>query len=187
MGLLTSTIDKAEELLGHSPHPAIVALPLGTFAASGICDGLAVMTGREAYDDAARINIGIGLVGALAAAATGLRDYGYIPTDHEPNHQIATTHGVGNVLMTSLFAASYVLRDRDRRQGRRPCATARLLGLAGAALGTYTGWLGGKLVYEYGEAVQPLMHQESAAEKPELEAEPQSRILLESGAPARSE
>ena len=40
MDPITKAIDKTEELLGHSPHPAIVALPLGAFAVSNVCDGL---------------------------------------------------------------------------------------------------------------------------------------------------
>ena len=31
-------IDKTEELLGHSPHPAIVALPIGAWSVSNVSD-----------------------------------------------------------------------------------------------------------------------------------------------------
>jgi uncharacterized membrane protein len=160
---ITRLIDKTEELLGHSPHPAIVALPVGAWAVSNISDGLALLTGDERYDDAARISMGIGLVGAAAAAATGLRDYGYIPRE-KPSHEIATTHGLGNVLVGSLFTASYLLRTLDAQEGRRTSTTARLLGFAGGGLALYTAWLGGVLVHEQGEAVKPLMeHQDDEA------------------------
>src|SRR5258708_1441703 len=58
---VTTLIDKAEELLGHSPHPAIVALPLGAWTVSNVCDGLALATGDDRYDDAARVSMAIGL------------------------------------------------------------------------------------------------------------------------------
>jgi uncharacterized membrane protein len=155
--LITKAIDKVEDFLGHSPHPAIVAVPLGAFAVSNVCDGLALATGDERYDDVASTSMAIGLVGAVAAAATGLRDYGFIPADRQPNHDVATAHGLGNATVGALFAASYILRIRARNDGRRPGMASRLLGFAGGALATYTGWLGGKLVEEYGESVQPVM------------------------------
>lgn len=159
MDPITTAIDRTEELLGHSPHPAIVALPLGAFAVSNVCDVLGGVTGEERFDDAARLSMGVGLVGAAGAVLTGVRDYGYIPPDREPNHSVATTHGLGNAVVGTLFFTSYVLRSRDHAAGRRTGAMARLLSLAGGALSLYTAWLGGKLVEEYGESVKPVMGQ----------------------------
>jgi hypothetical protein len=62
-GAITGLVDKAEELLGHSPHPAIVALPIGAWSVSNVCDALALATGNERYDDAARVSMAIGLIG----------------------------------------------------------------------------------------------------------------------------
>jgi len=165
MDPITKAIDKTEELLGHSPHPAIVALPLGAWTVSNVCDGLGLVTGDERYDDAARVSMAIGLIGAAGAALTGLRDYGYIPADREPNHSVATAHGLGNAVVGSLFVTSYVLRSRDHAAGRRTGTLARLLALTGGALSLYTAWLGGKLVEEYGEAVKPVMEQQQAEEE----------------------
>lgn len=162
---ITLAIDKTEELLGHSPHPAIVALPLGAFAVSNVCDALGLLTGNDRYDDAARWSMAIGLVGAAGAVLTGVRDYGYIPTDRQPNHEVATAHGLGNAVVGSLFVTSYVLRSRDHAAGRRTGGLARLLALTGGALSVYTAWLGGKLVQEYGEAVQPVMEQQQDEEE----------------------
>ena len=39
MDPITKAIDKTEELLGHSPHPAIVAVPIGAWTVSVVCDG----------------------------------------------------------------------------------------------------------------------------------------------------
>jgi uncharacterized membrane protein len=165
MDPITKAIDKTEEFLGHSPHPAIVMLPLGAFAVSNVCDGLGVLTGCERYDDAARVSMAIGLVGAAGAVATGVRDYGYIPESRQPSHSIATTHALGNAVVGSLFATSYVLRVRDHSAGRRTGPLARLFALTGGALALYTAWLGGRLVEEYGEAVKPVMEQQDAEEE----------------------
>ena len=153
---ITGAIDKLEEVIGHSPHPAIVSVPIGAWAVSNACDALAVLTGGDQFDDAARISMGVGLIGAAGAAMTGLRDYGKIPKDR-PSHDVATTHGLGNALVASLFAASYVLRSRDESAGRGTGPIARVLGLAGGGLLLYTSWLGGVLVEEYGEGVKPVM------------------------------
>ncbi|MEO6808572.1 MAG: DUF2231 domain-containing protein [Isosphaeraceae bacterium] len=165
MDLITAAIDKTEELIGHSPHPAIVALPLGAWTVSLICDGLGLVTGERRYDDVARVSMAIGLAGAAGAILTGLHDYGYIPVDRQPNHDIATTHGLGNGVASSLFVTSYVLRDRASRAGRRPSLAARMLSLAGGGLSLYSAWLGGKLVEEYGEAVKPIIAQQNQAKE----------------------
>ena len=64
MGLLTKPIDQLEELLGHSPHPAIVMLPLGTFVVEQRLRRPGRGDRQKSYDDAARISTAIGLVGA---------------------------------------------------------------------------------------------------------------------------
>jgi uncharacterized membrane protein len=157
---ITGLVDKTEELLGHSPHPAIVALPIGAWSVSNVCDGLALLTGDDRYDDAARVSMAVGLAGAAAAVVTGLRDYGYISSDR-PSHEVATAHALGNAVVGTLFTTSYLLRARDHSAGRRTSLLSRALALAGGGLTLYTAWLGGVLVEEYGEAVKPVMeHQD---------------------------
>ena len=153
---ITGLIDKTEELLGHSPHPAIVAVPIGAWAVSNICDSLALLTGDDRYDDLARVSMAIGLVGAAGAIVTGLRDYSFIDPE-KPSHDTATAHALGNAVVTGLITASYVMRTRDHGAGRRTGLGSRLLALAGGGLSVYTAWLGGVLVQEYGEAVKPVM------------------------------
>ncbi len=188
MSLVTESIDALEDWMGHSPHPAIVTLPLGAFAVSNLCDVLGTVTRSRRLDDVAQVSMAIGLVGAVGAAATGLRDYGQIPDDRQPNHDIATTHGIGNAAVASLFAASYLLRRGRWQQGRRPGATARVLALAAGGLAVYTGWLGGKLVSELGESVQPVMDRMAARERARRSGlaatpEPSGRERLEAGTP----
>jgi uncharacterized membrane protein len=157
-------IDKTEELLGHSPHPAIVTVPLGAWTVSTVCDVGAMLSGDRAYDDAARLSMGIGLVAAAGAVLTGLRDYSFIPKERA-SHDVATRHALGNAVVGSLFAASYVLRVRDHQAGRRPGLLTRLMALAGGGLSLYTAWLGGVLVEEMGEGVKPVMRRLEEKEK----------------------
>lgn len=161
---LTALMDKAEELIGHSPHPAVVGLPIGAWTVSNICDGLAIATGNDRYDDVARVSMAIGLAGAAVAIVTGLRDYSHIERS-KPSHEIATTHAIGNAVASSLIASSYVLRVREHQRGERTGHLARLLALAGGGLSMYTAWLGGVLVQEYGEAVKPVIEEEKRREQ----------------------
>jgi uncharacterized membrane protein len=170
--MVSQGIDKVEEFLGHSPHPAIVGLPIGAWAVSNVCDVMSMFGGGRPCDDAARLSMGIGLVGAVGAVATGIRDYSFIPKDRQPNHDIATKHALGNAVVGSLFTASYLCRALDYRAGRPASFGARLLGLAGGGLMLYAAWLGGKLVEELGEGVKPMMEQ---MEKKEDQAKPVTR------------
>ncbi len=174
MSVIFEAIDKVEKSLGHSPHPAITDLPVGAWAVSGISDVMGMVTGDKAYDDCARISMGIGLVGAAGAVLTGLRDYSFIPKDRQPNHDVATRHALGNAVVGTLFAASYFLRAREEQAGQQTGFLARLLGLTGSSLMLYTAWLGGKLVQELGEAVKPVMEQQ---EKQKYKLQPMGRHI----------
>jgi len=179
---INKLIDKTEELLGHSPHPAIVALPLGAWTVSNICDILAVATGDDRYDDAARVSMAIGLIGAAGSVVTGLRDYSYIPEDR-PSHDVATAHALGNSVVGTLFATSYILRARSHAEGNGTSLLARTFGLAGGALSLYTAWLGGVLVSEYGESVKPVMDADEDEEHDGVEGDARGRERLSSHAP----
>ncbi len=153
---VTGRIDQTEELIGHSPHPAIFALPIGAWTVSCVCDGLALATGDRRFDEVARISMAIGLGGAAVSVLTGLHDYSFIPQDR-PSHDIATAHDLGNAVVGTLFTASSLLRDREHQGGRRPSLLTRILGLTGGSLALYTARLGGVLVEEYGEGVKPVL------------------------------
>jgi uncharacterized membrane protein len=160
---LNNLLDQAEKKIGHSLHPAIVEVPVGAWTVSVISDVLGAITRDRAYDDAASVSMAVGLAGAAGAVVTGLRDYSYIPRSR-PSHDIATRHAIGNAAVGALFATSYILRASRAKAGRRPGFIARLLGLGGGSLMVYTAWLGGKLVFEHGEAVKPVMERLEAEE-----------------------
>ncbi len=164
MDPISKTVETIEHWLGHSPHPAIVTLPIGALAFSNFCDGLAMATGEEKYDDAARLSMAVGLVGAAGAVVTGLHDYSKIPVNR-PSHDVATAHGLGNAVASSLFVASYVMRMNASARHERPSLASRLLAVAGGSLVMYTAWLGGKLVEEMGEGVYPAMDRMTKEEK----------------------
>ncbi len=160
MDPLAKMMDFTEEKLGHSPHPPLVGVPIGAWLVTSIADLFSFGRRRSGLEETARFSQVVGLVGAAGAALTGLRDYSYIERD-SPSHPIATRHGLYNLVVFSLHATSFAFRLGGARGSG--AAIAKSLGFAGTGLMLYTGWLGGKLVEEYGEAVKPVIAAQHAA------------------------
>ncbi len=84
--------------------------------------------------DAARLALGVGIIGSLGAAVTGATDWQHT---HGEDRRIGIVHGLLNTVATGLYAVSWW----DRRRGRH------FRGMAGSALGygltMASGYLGG--------------------------------------------
>ena len=86
--------------------------------------------------------IAAGIIGGLIAAVFGLIDFLAIPRNTRA-WSTALVHGLGNVVVIGLFAASWLLRYQVPEA---PSTFALVLAFAGLALAAVTGWLGGELV-----------------------------------------
>jgi len=84
----------------------------------------------------------------------GLIDYLAIPSGTRAK-QIGLLHGVGNVVVTGLFAVSWWLRRDDPT---RPETLALALSFIAAMLALVTGWMGGELVDRLGVGVDKGAH-----------------------------
>lgn len=125
--------------LGHPLHPALTDVPIGAWTVSSILDVLDTMAPESAtYRKAARTSVGIGLLGALGAAATGLSDWQYT---HDNARRLALAHGALNGVGTSLFALSWV----GRKYGNVP--HAKLASALGYLAVQASAFLGGMLVF----------------------------------------
>ena len=121
--------------LGHPLHPALIDLPLGSWTLAAIFDALEVAGVHEGK--VADKAIGIGLLGAVAAAVAGLNDWS--ETDNRAK-RIGLVHGVMNLTATALYAISLPTRRRSRSSGIALSMTAFGVALTSA-------WLGGHLTY----------------------------------------
>jgi uncharacterized membrane protein len=138
---------------GHPFHPILVTVPIGAWIASLVFDIVS-----RAGDDAATFAegaywlIGIGIVGALAAAIFGFLDLLAIPTGTRA-FRTALLHMALNLGVVALFAVGFALRRSrlDEPEGT-PVGLLVLSVVALAVLGV-SGWLGGKLTYRYGVRV----------------------------------
>jgi nitrite reductase/ring-hydroxylating ferredoxin subunit/uncharacterized membrane protein len=122
--------------LGHPLHPVFTDIPIGAWTTALAMD-------CAAGDDpgmkrAATFAMGIGLLGALGAAVTGLTDWS--ETDGQSRRN-GLVHGLLNIAATSLMTAAFVQRSNDSHDSGRGFAWA------GYGIAVASAWLGGDLVY----------------------------------------
>src|SRR5512145_464663 len=143
------------KLLGHPIHPMLIVLPLGLFIMAVVADVVYLATGRVAFATVAYWNIAGGILSGLLAAVFGAIDWLAIPSGTRAK-AIGLYHGVGNVVVVALFAASWWLRGATLDAVPTPLAFS--VAVAGLLLGAVTGWLGGELVDRLGVGVDDGAH-----------------------------
>jgi nitrite reductase/ring-hydroxylating ferredoxin subunit/uncharacterized membrane protein len=136
-------------------HPALVHLPIALFPISVLLDVASwIFAERTGSNDLVRAAFGCvaaGLVSGLIAAVVGLVDYTDIRDDH-PAKKTATLHMILNVIALGLFGAGLGLRY-GQLDADRTATLPLLVSLAGLAVLSYSGYLGGHLVYADGIGV----------------------------------
>lgn len=132
----------------HPIHPMLVALPIGLWVFSLVCDIVRLSGGTQIWSAVAAYSIAGGIVGALLAAVPGFIDY--LSIDEAEMKRIATNHlllGLGAVV---IFALDLWLRFRADEGSKIPVSLS-VFGVIVIGIG---GWLGGEMVYVKGMAVE---------------------------------
>jgi uncharacterized membrane protein len=117
-------------------------------------DLMAWVSGNPVWSVLAAYAIGTGIVGGLVAAVFGLIDWLAIPRGTRAK-AVGAWHGLGNVVVLTLFAVSWGLRV-TAPDG--PAVWPSVFAIAGLGLALVTGWLGGELVVRLGVGVEPGAH-----------------------------
>jgi len=137
--------------LGHAAHPLLTDLPVGFFTASAVLDLAHQERGADRL-------MGLGLLAAVPAVATGLADWSVSP---RTVRRVGTVHAASNAVAVSLYGISWLARRRGRRRLGLSTALA-----AGAALGV-SGYLGGHMAFAQGapphDPEAPLAHDGAAS------------------------
>src|SRR4051794_19082234 len=94
------------KLFGHPVHPILIVFPLGLLATALVFDLLYLINGTTEFGLVAYWMIAAGVVGGLVAAVFGFLDWLGIPSDTRAK-RIGLFHGLGNVVVTGLFAVSF--------------------------------------------------------------------------------
>ena len=137
-------------IAGHPIHPMLVPIAIGCFVFSFAADLMCFATGTtEPWPTLARYTMVGGIIGALAAAVPGLIDFLSLPAGAIKS--TAVKHMSINLAVVAIYICNAWLRFENPQNLVLPM----LLSLACILLLLVSGWLGGKLVYEYGVAVNP--------------------------------
>ena len=130
----------------HPLHPMLVAIPIGLWIFSLVCDIVLLFGGTsENWAIVARYTMLGGIVGALVAALPGFIDLLSLPWSVK---RIALAHMAINLTVVALYVVNFYLRRRGVESN-----TPVLLSFIAVAMLAVSGWLGGKMVYVHGVAV----------------------------------
>src|SRR5260370_25046837 len=125
--------------IGHPLHPMLTDIPIGPWTLTIILDLVGLLFGLPQLGLASSITAGIGLAGALVAAAAALADWMDVDP---PEKAIGAFHATVNVSATTLFLISFLMRwARDWQLGW----TTFVVALAGYLLVMIGGYLGGAM------------------------------------------
>jgi nitrite reductase/ring-hydroxylating ferredoxin subunit len=124
--------------LGHPLHPVLTDIPIGSWTAAAVLDALEQVTGNRALGRGADAAIGLGIIGALGAAITGLTDWRH--TDGRAR-RLGLAHGLLNTGALALYTTSMILRQFQARRAGRGVAAL------GYVVANTAAYLGGHLVF----------------------------------------
>ena len=122
-------------------HPVLTDVPIGSWTAALVFDGLDALSGSRAMRNAADASLAFGVASGFAAAAVGLSDWRYLSGG---SRRMGMAHALFNGGGLALNVASLALRATGRRNA------GRLAFLAGYSLNGMGAHLGGELSYKYG-------------------------------------
>jgi uncharacterized membrane protein len=129
---------------GHPIHPMLIPYPFALLTSATAFDAAARLSGRSELSSTAKHIGRAGLATALLAAVPGIVDYfGTVP--RRPRAiSIGAIHAILNVSALTCYAIAESQRDEFQQMSKGGLA----LSLAATGILSYSGWLGGKMVYE---------------------------------------
>jgi nitrite reductase/ring-hydroxylating ferredoxin subunit/uncharacterized membrane protein len=138
--------------LKHPLHTMLVHFPIALFALSFLLDLASLLwPGAARFVPAAFYSLLFGVLTALLAAIPGFVDYSDIRNDH-PAKKTATLHMILNLLAVGIYCISLGLRYGDLDELKTPLAPL-ILSLVAVSLVSFSGYLGGVLIYDDGVSV----------------------------------
>lgn len=140
-------MESKAKALGHPIHQMLIPFPFGLLATAAIFDIIYLVWGNPTMVTVSYWMIIAGIIGGIVAAPFGLIDWLAIPQNTRAK-SVGLLHGLGNVVVLLLFAASWWLRysNADATIAYLPTTAALACSFVAFALAGATGWLGGELV-----------------------------------------
>ena len=137
-------------------HPVLTDVPVGSWTAALVFDGLDVATGKKSVRHAADASLVFGTLGALGAAVTGLSDWRYLSGG---SRRMGVAHALLNTVGLVLSIVSLIMRATGRRNA------GRLTYLAGYSISGMAAHLGGELSFHYGLRVDRNVFEETGPDE----------------------
>ena len=132
---------------GHPIHPMLVQFPIVCFIGVLATDIVFISNQNHGWATASRYLLVVGLVMAALAALAGLTDF---LGDKRVQGADAIKHAVANVTAVVLELINLILRLHSDAPIPR---IGIILSAATVLILLYSGWMGGKLVFEHGIGV----------------------------------
>jgi uncharacterized membrane protein len=139
-------------IFGHPVHPMLVHFPIVFWTVAVVAYVASALGVTEPIDTLAKFANGAGLIMAMLAMIAGVMELRTIDSNSEAM-RVATWHMMIMATAWTCFLVALILpvsTGPDRPAGYLVTACA----LAGFLLMAIGGWLGGRLVYEFGIAVK---------------------------------
>jgi uncharacterized membrane protein len=137
-------------IAGHPIHPMLVTLPIGLWVFSLVCDiGAHYSAAPAVWKTVALYTLVGGIIGALLAAIFGLIDLLSLPPDIR---KTALTHMAINLTVVVLYVINAWMRIGSADAGLGAAGPV-WLSVIGILLLLVSGWLGGKMVFQFGVGV----------------------------------
>lgn len=133
--------------LEHPLHPALTDVPIGAWLTAIVFDLTAVIFHLPNLGIASAVAIGLGILGALGAIATGFLDWQDV---NSSELRVGLVHATLNILATILFTISFINRWMINWQIDALNASMAILGFIILSGGAF---LGGSLVFRMGAMV----------------------------------
>lgn len=137
--------------LGHPLHAALVHVPVGGWLVAAVLD-IVIFAGwwaQPALPKLALYAVGLGLLGALFAAVTGVAEWLAIKPD-KPAKKLGVYHMIWNLAATAVFGVNFALRlDSETAVTGAVLATS----IAGALLVIIGAYIGSLIVFDQGIGV----------------------------------
>lgn len=135
-------------IAGHPIHPMLVPIAIGGFVISFVSDLIWLGGGNPGtWNVVAYYSMLIGIAGALAAALPGLVDLMSLPPG--PIKKTAVTHMSVNLVVVAIYIGNAWMRHSNPQDLKVPM----ILSAVTVLMLLYSGWLGGKMVFEGGVGV----------------------------------
>jgi uncharacterized membrane protein len=134
----------------HELHPTLIHAPLALLPSTVVVDLAATFTRDRKLDKAGRTMWWSVAASGLLAGLAGMAASQEVKADKH-SRDMMFLHGLGNVaIVMGAFGVAVW------RASHRPGLLSNMVGLGAFAFASYTGWLGGEMVYAHGVGVKEM-------------------------------